>query len=390
MFVQLFYLLDSDFRRLAPHITVKFLRIKAVAKKELLHILRDPLSLAMAFLMPVILLVIFGYAITFDINTIPAVVVDQDRSNLSRGFVSALQESGYFSIVAYPERHGDIDGYLDSGKARLAVVIPPGFSKKLSTGGSVQVGVSVDGSDSNTATIAQGYLAAIAGQYPQRIEDASVTPLVDARTRVWYNPELKSRNFIIPGLIALIISVIVTLLTSLTIAREWERGTMEQLISTPLKTPELIIGKLIPYFFIGFIDTVASVLMGTLVYGVPLRGSPVLLLALASIFLFGGLSWGILISIIARTQMLASQMAILSTFLPAFLLSGFMFAIANMPKPLQLVTYIVPARYFVTILKDIFLKGSTFRLLAGEALLLTMYGLLVFAMANKKFKKKVV
>ena len=344
----------------------------------------------MAFLMPLVLLVIFGYAITFDIDNIAAVVVDQDRSSLSRGFVSALRESGYFSVIAYPDRYGDIDGYLDSGRARLAVVIPPGFSKKLRTGGPAQVGVSVDGSDANTAAIAQGYLAAIAGQYPRRIRDVRVTPLVDAQTRVWYNPELKSRNFIIPGLIALIISVIVTLLTSLTIAREWERGTMEQLISTPLKTPELIIGKLIPYFFIGFIDTVASVLMGTLVYGVPLRGSPVLLLALSSIFLFGGLSWGILISIIARTQMLASQMAILSTFLPAFLLSGFMFAIANMPKPLQLVTYLFPARYFVTILKDIFLKGSTLTLLAGEALLLTVYGLLVFAMANKKFKKKVV
>jgi ABC-2 type transport system permease protein len=289
----------------------------------------------------VILLVIFGYAITFDINNIAAVVVDRDKSGPSREFVSALRDSGYFSLVAYPERYGDIDGYLDSGRARLAVIIPPGFSKNLRTFVPAEVGVIVDGSDANTAAIAQGYLTAITDQYSRRVRGVRAAPLsIDARVRVWYNPELKSRNFIIPGLIALIISVIVTLLTSLTIAKEWERGTMEQLISTPLKTPELIIGKLNPKFFIGFIDPVAAVLMGTLVYGVPLRGSVVLLLALSGIFLFGGLSWGILISIIARTQMLASQMAIsaLSSHVPAVRVHVL---IANMPKPLQVVTYIV-------------------------------------------------
>jgi ABC-2 type transport system permease protein len=165
---------------------------------------------------------------------------------------------------------------------------------------------------------------------------------------------------------------------------------MEQLISTPLKTPELIIGKMIPYFIIGFIDTVVSVLMGTVVFDVPLRGSVVLLLALSGVFLFGGLSWGILISIVARTQLLASQMAIVSTFLPAFLLSGFMFLIANMPDILQIITYAVPARYFVTILKDIFLKGNGLAILAGDALLLAVYGIVVFTIANKKFKKKIV
>lgn len=368
---------------------MKFLRIKAIAQKELIQIRRDPLSLAMAFLMPVILLFIFGYAITFDINDIPVVVSDLDKSSMSREFVAQLRESGYFSIRAYPERYGDIDGYLASGKARLAVLIPSDFSKDLLTGKTAQLGVVLDGSDANTATIAQGYITVIAGQYAQRIRGVRRTPLVDARVRVWYNPELKSRNFIIPGLIAVIMAVIVALLTSLTIAKEWERGTMEQLISTPLKTPELIIGKLIPYLIIGFIDTVISVLMSTTLFGVPLRGSAGLLLAISGIFLFGGLSWGILISIIARTQLLASQMAILSTFLPSFLLSGFMFGVSNMPWPLQIVSFIVPARYFVSALKDIFLKGSTFTLLWGDALVLTVFGLIIFATANKKFKKKV-
>jgi len=369
---------------------MKYLRIKAIAQKEIIQIRRDPYSLAMAFLMPVILLVIFGYAITIDINDIPAVVYDLDKSSMSREFMSEIKSSGYFSVVAYVDRYQDVDRYLDSGGAKLAVIIPYDFSKNLLAARTAQVGVIVDGSDSNTATIAQGYITAIAEQYAQRIRSVRITPLIDARSRVWYNSELKSKNFIIPGLIALIMSVIVSLLTSLTIAKEWDRGTMEQLISTPLKTSELIIGKLIPYFIIGFIDTVVSVFMCTMIFDVPLRGSLFLLFALSCIFLFGGLCWGILISIIARTQLVASQMAMLSTFLPAFLLSGFMFAIYNMPKPLQIVTYAVPARYFVTILKDIFLKGSTLKLLAGEALLLTVYGMIIFVLANKIFKKKIV
>lgn len=369
---------------------MKLLRIKAIAKKEAIQILRDPLSLAMAFLMPVILLVIFGYAITFDIDDIATVVVDMDKSSLSREFTAELTSSGYFSIIAYTDRYGDIDGYLDSGKARIAVMIPSDFSKKMRSARTASIGVVVDGSDSNTATIAQGYIGGISEQFSQRMTGFRISPMINARPRVWFNPELKSRNFIVPGLIALILSVNVALLTSLTIAKEWDRGTMEQLISTPIKTPELIIGKMIPYFAIGFIDTIVSILMGTFVFGVPLRGSVVLLLTLSGVFLFGGLSWGILISIVARTQLLASQMAIVSTFLPAFLLSGFMFLIANMPKALQVVTYAVPARYFVTILNNIFLKGNPLRLLAADAALLTVYGLVVFAIANKKFKKKVV
>jgi len=369
---------------------MKLLRIKAIAKKEFVQIWRDPYSLAMAFLMPVILLIIFGYAVTIDINDIPAVVYDLDSSSMSREYMAELRESGYFTIVAHIESYREIDRYLDSGRAKLAIIIPQDFSKDLHAGRSSQVGVIMDGSDSNTATIAQGYVTAIAEQYTQRLRGVRVKPLIDARTRVWYNSELKSKNFIIPGLIALIMSVIAALLTSLTIAKEWDRGTMEQLISTPVKTPELIIGKLIPYFIIGFIDTVGSVFMATVIFDVPLRGSLFLLFTLSCIFLFGALCWGILISIIAKTQVVASQMSLLSTFLPAFLLSGFMFAIANMPKPLQFITYLFPARYFVTILNDLFLKGSSLQILAGEVLLLVLYGIIIFGLVNKKFRKKVV
>ncbi|NTW59874.1 MAG: ABC transporter permease, partial [Nitrospirae bacterium] len=212
---------------------------------------------------------------------------------------------------------------------------------------------------------------------------------IDVRTRVWYNPELKSRNFIIPGLIAVIMSVIVALLTSLTVSREWERGTMEQLIATPVSRAELIIGKLIPYFAIGFIDTVLCIVMGTQLFHVPLRGSVALLLALASIFLAGGLCMGMFLSVVSRNQLLSSQMALLSTFLPSFLLSGFIFAISNMPKPLQAVTYAVPSRYFVKILKGVFLKGTPLSMLLTEMALLTLFGVVMFLLAHGRFKKRI-
>jgi ABC-2 type transport system permease protein len=368
---------------------MKLLRIKAIAKKELIQIWRDPLSLAMAFLMPVILLFIYGYAITFDIDKISTVVFDRDKSSLSREFVKQFHESGYFRVKGYVDGYRDVDPYLDSGKAKVAIVIPEDFSKNIRRGLNTQAEILIDGSDSNTATIAQGYALVIAENFSQRTRGASIIPLIDSRSRVWYNNELKSRNFIIPGLISIIMAVIIALLISLTIAREWDRGTMEQLISTPVKTPELILGKLIPYFAIGFIDTVVAILMSTLIFHVPLRGSIPLLLLLSSIFLFGGLSFGILISIAAKTQLVASQAALITSFLPAFLLSGFIFSISNMPKPLQVITYFIPARYFVTILKGIFLKGSGLKVLFVEALLLTLFAVLVFIAANRKFRKRI-
>jgi len=358
-------------------------------KKEFIQIWRDPLSLAMAFIMPVILLFIYGYAITFDIDKIPTVVFDMDKSSLSREFVNQFHESGYFRVNSYVDNYKAIDPYLDAGRARVAVVIPEDFSKNVHKGCNVKIEVLIDGGDSNTATIAQGYAIAIAEGFSQRFRGSRVTPFIDSRSRVWYNNELKSRNFIIPGLIAIIMAVIIALLIALTIAREWDRGTMEQLISTPVKTPELIIGKLIPYFLIGFADTILTILMSTLLFNVPLRGSVILLLGLSGIFLFGGLSFGMLMSIVGKTQLAASQAALLTSFLPAFLLSGFIFSISNMPKPLQIVTYFIPARYFVTILKGIFLKGSTLKILWLEALLLTLFAVLVFIAANRKFRKRI-
>jgi ABC-2 type transport system permease protein len=364
-------------------------RIKAIARKEFIQIWRDPISLALAFLLPLTLLFIYGYAVTFDVDNITTVIYDMDKSSLSRELVNEFTQSGYFTAVAYINKYEDIDPFLDSNRAKVAIVIPYDFSKRVRTGRSTAIEIILDGANSNTANIAQGYIAGITQRYAQRMSNGPIVPIIDARSRVWYNTELKSRNFIIPGLIAVIMGVIIALLTSLTIAKEWDRGTMEQLISTPIKPVELVIGKLIPYFAIGFADTVLTIFMSTELFGVPLRGSVTLLLVLSSIFLFGGLSFGILISIVGRNQTAASQMAMLSSFLPAFLLSGFIFSITNMPVPLQIITYVVPARYFVTILKGIFLKGYSIQFLLWETLLLAVYGAAIFLLAVKKFKKRI-
>ena len=368
---------------------MKLIRVKAIARKETLQVLRDPLSLAMAFLVPLFLLTIFGYAITFDIREIDMVIVDQDRSIHSRELARAFEASGYFTVTAVLDRTGAIDAELDSGRARVAVMVPPDFSRTVLARRTAQLGAVIDGSDANTATITQGYLAGIVGQYSRRLLPGGAPPAIDVRTRIWYNAELKSRNFIIPGLIAVIMSVIVALLTSLTVSREWERGTMEQLIATPVSRAELVVGKLIPYFVIGFIDTILCIVMGTQLFSVPFRGSVALLLALAGIFLAGGLCMGMLLSVVSRNQLLSSQMALLSTFLPSFLLSGFIFAISNMPAPLRAATYAVPSRYFVKVLKGVFLKGTPLSLLVTEAVLLTLFGAAMFLLATAKFKKRI-
>lgn len=369
---------------------MRLMRVWAVARKELIQIWRDPLSLAMAFLMPVMLLFIFGYAITLDVTNLKTVVHDPDRTMLSRQLADAFQASGNFRIVGVVDDRREIDEYLDSGKASVAISIPADFSEAIKKGRAASLQVIVDGSDSNTATISLGYLSAVTEMFSQRVRGGSVTPLIDPRLRVWYNPELRSRNFIIPGLIAVIMAVITALLTSLTIAREWERGTMEQLVSTPVRTSELLLGKLVPYFVIGILDVIFSVILAVALFSVPLKGSPLLLLLLSSIFLFGGLSLGILISIIAKSQLVASQIAMIATFLPAFLLSGFMYGIANMPDPLQVLTHLIPARYFVAMLKGIFLKGSSLSFLLFDTVLLLAFGLVVFGLALRMFRKQVI
>jgi ABC-2 type transport system permease protein len=367
-------------------------RLLAVARKETIHIRRDPRSLGMAFAIPMTLLFLYGYALTLDVKNLRTVVYDQDGTALSRDFLARFQESGYFAVVAIARSHADAERHLETGRAQVGLVIPPNFGRDLDLGRRVSVQAFLDGSDSNTATLALAYLEGITGRYSDRIltERAGLAHPglpVETRLRVWYNPELESRSYIIPGLIAVIMMVIAALLTSLTVAREWEQGTMEQLIATPIRVPELVLGKLLPYFGIGLLDVTLAVLAGTLVFGVPFRGNVALLLGLALLFLLGAQSLGLLISIKARSQVVASQVALTVTFLPGFLLSGFIFDIGNLPPWLQAITFAVPARYFVTILKGIFLKGVGLQVLGLDAAFLALFALAVTAAAHRAFRK---
>ncbi|TAM80358.1 MAG: ABC transporter permease [Acidobacteria bacterium] len=377
---------------------MNYLRAWAVARKEFLHVLRDPRSLAMAIAMPMLLLLLFGYALTLDVDNVPIVVWDQSQTPASRELISRFRGSRYFSIKGYGWNYPGLEREIDSGNVLAALVVPRDFTNQIRSGRQASLQMIVDGSNSNTATLAVGYADSVTRAYSQELSLKEIrraggavqdTP-VDFRPRVWFNPELESRNYIIPGLIAVIMMVIAALLTSLTVAREWERGTMEQLISTPVTGRELIMGKLLPYFSIGLLDVLLAVLLGDLLFHVPLRGSVLLLFVSAAVFLAGSMALGVLISVIAKNQLMANQLAMVVTFLPSFLLSGFVYPISNMPTVIQWITNLVPARYFITLLKAIYLKGVGVPTLAGEGLLLVVYAGSTILLAVGIFKKKLV
>jgi ABC-2 type transport system permease protein len=377
---------------------MKRARVWAVARKEYLHIVRDASSLGMAIAIPVLLLVIYGYALSMDVNEVPLVVWDQSGTPESRELLSGFTASRYFSLRGYVRNYAELERAIDIREAVAAIVLPTDFAELLGSGRPAVVQMIVDGSDSNTATIALGYAEAVGDTFSQmvrmqqirRIQGRPPDPPVEFRPRVWFNPELESRHYIVPGLIAVMMMMIAALLTALTVAREWERGTMEQLISTPVKGPELIAGKLLPYLVLGVLDTIVAVLMGRFVFGVPLLGSVALLFAAATVFLVGGLSLGILISAGTRNQLLASQLAALLTLLPSVLLSGFVFEISSMPTFIQLITYLIPARYFLDVLRGIYLKRVGLETLGDEIALIALFSIAMVALAMGRFRKKLV
>ncbi|MFN2238584.1 MAG: ABC transporter permease [Thermoanaerobaculia bacterium] len=367
------------------------MRLKAIAAKETIQIRRDPRSLLLAFAVPILLLVIFGYAISWDIRHIALAVLDEDRSPESRELIDAFRASGYFDLEHQLESPAEIERLLDRNDAQIVLVIPNDFSERLGTQSPPQVQAVVDGSDANTATIVIAYAEAITVQYSSRL-NASVRPArfpVEVASRVWYNEELLSRNMIVPGLVAVIMSIIAALLTSLTIAREWERGTMEQLASTPVSRLEVVVGKLIPYIAIGLIDIAITVVLGIALFQVPFRGSVLLLFVLSLLFLIGALGFGIFISAVAKSQMLATQAAMVVTYLPALLLSGFMFSIDAMPPLLRAITYLIPARYFLVVTRGIFLKGVGADVLRTQAVLMVVFAIVGLGLAVAKFRKEI-
>ncbi|MFH1981000.1 MAG: ABC transporter permease [Pseudomonadota bacterium] len=371
-------------------------RLWAVARKEFIHVIRDWRSLVLSIAIPILLIALFGYALTMDLTDVPTAVWDQSRTAESRELLSLYNGSPYFSITHSVDTYRDLKALIDSGQAMVAMVIPGDFSDAVRAGRPSVVQAIVDGADANNASLAMGYVTAIGQIFnsrllAQRLNDRGLSagglPVV-MEPRAWYNPEMRSRNVIIPGIIALVMVVIAAMLTSVTVAREWETGTMEQLISTPIRVPELVIGKVVPYFVIGLTDVAVAVVMGRWIFDVPLRGNPALLFSMASVFLTGALFLGLLLSIVLKTQVLANQIALFSGYLPTLMLSGFVFGIHNMPLAIQAITYIVPARYFIAMLRGIFLKGVGLEILWLNALLLTVYGGVMVVLAHKKMRLK--
>ena len=372
-------------------------RTWAISRKELIHIRRDPISLLQIILLPVVLLLLYGYALTFDIKNVTMAIYDQERSQLSEDFINQFRGSDYFRIVKYTPSYNELTRLILERQVQVGLMLPYDFSWQYQTGKTAKVQGLVDGTDSNTANIVLGYLQGVTAAYNQKLLAQRLTAQgagrgevpVDSQTRFWFNEDLESRNFIVPGLIVIIMTMVGALLTALTVVRELERGSMEGLMATPLRPTELLLGKIGPYFLIGMFDMGVVMALGKFLFQVPLRGSPWLLIGLAAIFLIATLGQGLLISVTSENQLQAFQMAMLTTFLPAFLLSGFVFSIYLMPLPLQIVSYIVPARYLVTISKGIYLKGLGMAYLWPSALMLTAAATFFVVMSIKKFVKKI-
>lgn len=367
-------------------------KIQAIARKEIYHLIRDARSLYLAFAIPLLLILLFGYALSLDVDNIPTVVLDQDRTDLSRDFIGRLDASSYFTVTAHLPNSRAVAESLDQGRATLAVVIPPDWTENIRADREAPMQILLDGSDPNFTGIARGYVNAFVERYNRdmltqflrRQGMERIDPPVEGRIRVWFNEDLESRNFIIPGIIAVIIMIVGAMLTSLVIAREYENGTMETIRSLPVTGNELLIGKAIPYFFIALADVLIAVLMGQALFGVVMKAGFWLMILASAVYILVALMLGLLISVITKSQLVANQMAVMITYLPSLLLSNFVFPVVNMPKALQLLTNIVPATYYIEILNGIYLKNLTlaqmwpnYLVLAGMLLLLAAANVMV-------------
>lgn len=374
-------------------------RILLVAQKETWHILRDSRTLFLALGIPLVFLLLFGYALTSDIDHIPVVLIDQDQSRLARDLSGAFERTGTFTIVAHDDSDTRLGELFRTNTVKVALIIPRGFERAVARGELAAAQLIVDGTNANEATIAMGYAQAIGQSMSlnvtiETMERAGI-PLRDNVSAVrlegrnWFNATLKSQWYLVPGLVAVIMSMMTSILMALTVAREWESGTMEQLLATPVRRTEIVFGKIIPYFVIGFLQLIMIAAAGILLFDVPLRGNIGLLCLTSAIFMIGGLAWGLLISIVTRQQQLAMQLALLTTILPATMLSGFMTPIANMPKILQVITAIFPARYFLVILRALFLKDLPLSAIWPETAALLIFAAIVLSLCALRFRSEV-
>ena len=369
-------------------------RVKAISYKEFIHLFRDIRSLMVIILVPVILLFLFGYALKLDVENVSVGVIDFSNSVKSKEFISYFESNNAFKINYYTDNYKDAELLLDTNKIKMIIVIPSSFAEDLENKMNTKVQVIIDGSDITTASSIINYTAGVTASYNQMfIENIIRTGGINIsygsavqEIRYWFNEDMRSVNYLFPGLVAIIMSVVAGFLTSLTISREWETGTMEQLIPTPVTEGEVISGKLITYFLIGLIDVIIYILIGEFVFHVPLKGNTLLVFLFATIFLLCMLSFGIFVSIVMKSQLASSQVTTTTTLLPAFLLSGFVFDINNMPIVIQWITYFFPARYFVDILRGLYLKGVGIEYLYLNAGFLIFYSVILLVLCRLFFK----
>ena len=369
-------------------------KVGHIIRKEFIQLRRDRRMFFIVFFSPVLQLFLLGYAANLDIRNIPVVFCDLDATRTSRDFIAQFPASGYFSLQATVDRAEDVDAYIDQGKASLAVILPKGMGRRLAGRKSVRVQVIVDGAESQSAIVGLNYATMIGLKYSrqillERLRSASPglsIPRVDPEVRVWYNPELRSRNFMIPGVLAMVLMIITMMLTSLGIVKEKELGTMEQLIVTPVRPHELIMGKLLPFFLIGLVEITVVVAVAVFGFGVPVKGSVWLLFGLSPTFMLTTLGLGLFISTISRNQ----QQAMLTAaffIIPQIILSGFVFPIENMPRLIQWLTYVVPLRYFLVIIRGLFLKAVGLNALWDETAALLIFGLAILGLSILRFRK---
>lgn len=366
-------------------------RLKALFIKEFYQIIRDPSSILISVVLPMILMFLYGFGVSLDLNHLRIGLVLEDTSPQAQSFAQSLTDSRFFDVQTGRDRREFLDK-LVRGSIRGIVIVPSyfsAFSNKPDNMAPIQV--IADGSEPNTANFMQNYVLEAWQNWLQQIAISQKIPntsLVAPQPRFWYNEELESRNFLIPGSLAIIMTLIGTLLTALVVSREWERGTMEAMMSTPVSIQELIIGKLIPYFVLGMISMTVCVVIAVWLYSVPLRGSWLLLEGVAAVFLMTALSLGLLISTMSRNQFIAAQISMVTAFLPAFILSGFLFEIASMPLPIRMITYILPARYFVTVLQSLFLVGNVWILIVQSLIPIIIVGIILFFITSFKTVKR--
>lgn len=367
-----------------------------VIVKEFLQIRRDRKMIPVIFVAPVVQILVFGFAVNTDVTDVPTVLVDQDRSAASRDLVSRFVESGYFELVGSEERAAGVDRWLVTGRAQLGLVVSPGFGADLAAGRRAALQVVVDGSDAASANVALGYAGALARGFGaelqmQRLRAAGGLARpgqVELVPRVFYNPDLKSRWFYVPAVLAMILMVMTMLLSAMGVVREKEIGTLEQIIVTPIRAWQLLVGKLAPFAIIGLFQMCVATAVTVFAFGVPLRGSFPLLLGLTTLFILSTLGLGLLVSTVVQNQQQAMMLATFAAMIPMVYLSGLIFPIENMPRAIQLVTYAIPLRYYAEIIRGVFLRGSGLRVLWPEALTLLLMGLAILTVASLRFRKR--